>query len=206
METPISAFASVVGLTLFWVGVKKIELGTLRNAILTTADLLLGIVAFVQLGWLGLILFLGLSAVGLVGHSIHLAMQKDGHLVFAATRASAARADVRDLYDRLYASHMVFKYLGPISTAELVALLADRARTLDEIENMAVPVALLSVAHVQPDLVALVERVDRLLRLWQKPASEAMSVADTLTAATQVSAASFEAMLDGMIDTATWSE
>jgi hypothetical protein len=51
----------------------------------------------------------------------------------------------------------------------------------------------------RPELDALVERFDRLLRLYGKSASDAMQVADTLTKATQLAAATFDEMLDATI-------
>lgn len=203
METLVSTVAAVVGLTLFWVGVKKIELGGLRSTILTIADLALAVVAFVQLGWLGLGLFLVLSAIGVAVHSIRLAIQKDSHLVFAATRLGVSKGEAGELFDQIYAEHRVFGYLGPIRTAELVALLADRARDLTEIAAMATPIAMLSAAHNEPDIGSLVEKFDRLLRLSGKSAEDAPYMADVLTKATQISPASFSEVLEAMIASAS---
>src|SRR5688572_14205308 len=88
--------------------------------------------------------------------------------------------------------------MGRIEVAELISLLAQRARTPSEIEEMALPVALLWVVH-RPDLGCLVERFDTLLRLYGEPASESMRVADTLSAGTKASAATFTEMLDALV-------
>jgi len=88
--------------------------------------------------------------------------------------------------------------MGPLERARLVSELAPRARTIEEIEEMALPVALLWTVH-RPDLGWLVEHFDRLLRLYGLEASEAMRAADTLSAGTKESAATFEDMVEAMV-------
>jgi hypothetical protein len=102
------------------------------------------------------------------------------------------------LHDQLYRSHKVFKTLGPIRTAVLIRDLAERARSPREIADMASPVAMMSLTH-GTELSDLVARFDQLLRLWGKPAHEAMAVADTLTKGSQLAASSFNEFLDAMI-------
>lgn len=62
---------------------------------------------------------------------------------------------------------------------------------------MALPIAMLWVVQ-ECDLAWLVEHFDRLLRLYGKPASNAMQVAGTLTVATQRSAASSVEIVEAM--------
>ena len=70
---------------------------------------------------------------------------------------------------------------------------------MNEIADMALPIAMLLAAFDPGPMDDLVEKFDRLLRLAGEPATRAMDVADTLTRGTQVGAASFTEMLDAMI-------
>ena len=105
---------------------------------------------------------------------------------------------MEQLHARLWQAGGPFRSLGPIRLAQLISFLAQRGRSAAEIEQMARPVALLWVVH-RPELEHFVEQFDRLLRLHDEPASEAMRVADLLTASTQASAATFQEMLDALI-------
>ena len=150
MEVAISVAAVLVGVGLYWTGTKKLEAGSLATAILTAADLCLCVLGFVLLGWLGLVLAAAVTVIGLLVHSVRLAMQKESHLASAGARARTDKETMERLFDRLYESDKVFRQLGPVRTAHLIALLADRARSVDEIESMARPVALLWFINESP--------------------------------------------------------
>jgi hypothetical protein len=64
---------------------------------------------------------------------------------------------------------------------------------------MALPIVMLLAAFQPGPVEELVEKFDRLLRLTGEPANRAMNIADSLTSATQASAATFTGMLDATI-------
>ena len=90
------------------------------------------------------------------------------------------------------------KAIGPVEQAEMIKLLAERARSSEEIEAMAPAIGSLALLHGAP-LPWLVEHFDRLLRVAGEPAESAMDAAATLSASTKHAAASFGEMLEAMI-------
>lgn len=131
--------------------------------------------------------------------SLRLALKQESLLESAAAESNRTKEDMEALHGRLTDSHTAFERLGPIGTANLIRLLAHRERSPEEIEMMALPIMML-LATFQPGSVEeLVEKFDRLLRLTGEPANRAMNIADTLTAGTQASAATFNEMLDALI-------
>jgi hypothetical protein len=157
-------------------------------------EVVLLIIEVILLRWFGLILSI---AVGVIW-AVALAAKKEDILVYAATQAGSSKKEVEELHSRLWRKGGPFRVLGPIRTAQLISFISQRGRSLHEIEDMAMPLALLWVVH-RPDLEHLVDRVDRLLRLGSEPASNAMRLADTLTAATQKSAETFDEMLIALL-------
>jgi hypothetical protein len=160
-------------------------------------DAILLITSVVALGWLGFALTGLASLLGVLGWSVWLAAKKESLLVSAAIQIGSTKQEMQELHSRLYKSHRAFQQLGPIRLADLIRLIAERARRPQEIEAMALPIAMLSVTQ-ECELPWLVEYFDRLLRLYGKAASESMAVADALTVATQNAAASFREMVEGM--------
>lgn len=88
--------------------------------------------------------------------------------------------------------------MGPRRRAALVRALAERARVPDGGGPDGRGDRLLWVAH-RPDLEALVDDFDTLLRRFGKGAEEAMSVADTLSASTTHSAATFDQTIEALL-------
>lgn len=131
--------------------------------------------------------------------SLRLALEQKSFLESAALELRRPLGAVEELLQRLQASHEAMQVLGPIDTARLIYLLARRDRTMQEIEAMALPIAMLLVVSQVPSLEELVKKFDSLLRLADEPADRAMGVADTLTAATQASTTTFSEMLDALI-------
>jgi hypothetical protein len=131
--------------------------------------------------------------------SLRLAIEQEGLFQNAASELGCSKEEVEALHERLLRSNEAFEWLGPIESMKLIQYLAQRARTLQEIEVMALPVATLFAVSQLESLEVLVEKFDRLLRLADEPAIRAMSVADSLTAATQASTATFSEMLDATI-------
>jgi len=195
METLLQA---VLGLALLWLGLKPVELSSHLKTSIWVADFLLLAISIVSLGWLGLGILLLANLVGFLGWSLHLAMKKESLLVYAASQAGCSKNDMLELHDRLYGGHKAFRLLGPIKVAELLKRMSERGRDLNEIEEMAQPIALLHVAH-KVALEEVTDKFDQLLRLYGEPAGKAMSVADKLTKSAQLSAATFEEMLDSAI-------
>lgn len=198
VETLIGALALVVSIAALWTGRKRLEASRFTASVLSALELLLLGLGVVLLEWLGLVLFLVANVLGFVGWSIYLAMTEEEKVIYAATQAEVEKDEIQALHRRVRRSHKAFKIMGRIEVAELISLLAQRARTPSEIEEMALPVALLWVVH-RPDLAYLVERFDTVLRLYGEPASESMRLADTLTTGTKASAATFMEMLDAMV-------
>jgi hypothetical protein len=198
MELWLQAAGVLVGLALLWVGLRKLELSRPWAAVLGVLDVLVLVVSVATLGWLGLVLAAAASIAAILGWSIRLAMQLEEILVYAAIQADTSKDDMKQLHRRLKSSHRAFQQLGPIESARLISLLSQRARSADEIDQMALPIALLWVIH-RPELKWLVERFDRIMRLYSKPPGAAMEVADAITATTRRSAATFDEIIDGMI-------
>jgi hypothetical protein len=198
MELTVNVLGALLTTAVLWLGFKKLKLSSPVNAALWFLELgaLLGSVLF--LGWFGWVIFLVANALGVLAWSVYLAAQKERTLTYAATQAGTTKEEMQDLHQYLMTEHEAFMAMDPITVAQLISQLSQRNRSVEEIKQMALPIALLWVVH-RPELNSFVERYDRLLRLHGEPASRAMAVADTLTQATQHSAATFEEMLDAMI-------
>lgn len=197
METLLQILGLALSLLVLWLGLKKIELDRSWKAVMGVLDAGLLIASVIALGWLGFVIAGIATVLGVLGWSVWLAAKKESLLTSAAIQVGSTKQDMQTLHSELYASHRVFKQLGPIGLADLIRMIAERARQPDEIRAMALPIAMLSVTQ-ECDLAWLVEHFDRLLRLYGKPAGEAMAVADMLTVATQNAAATFTEMVDGM--------
>ena len=197
MSTVLQIAGVVLPLLLLWLGLKRIDLGSFWKAVLGVLDAGVLVVSVVSLGWLGWTIVVAANVFGFLLWTIRLAMQRDGLLTAAAVRTQASREDMRALQARLQ-PQKAFSTFGPLELAGLIRSLADCGRGCAEIEMMAPPIALLAVAHDQ-DAIRLAGDFDRILRLYGEPVSNAMAVADTLTASTLASACSFSEMLAACI-------
>lgn len=197
MELGVQVLSLIVALAVLWTGLRQLQLNRIWSGALWILDLLVLGVSVYFLGALGLVLALIATVVGVAAWSVRLAMRKESLLVSAAIAAGVDRDTTFELHGRLKGSHRVFQQIGQIELARLLGLLAQRARTPAEMQQMALPIAMLWVVQ-ECDLAWLVEHFDRLLRLYGKPAGNAMQVADKLTVATQRSAASFVEVVEGM--------
>jgi hypothetical protein len=197
--TVLGVLGVVLSLVLLWTGIRKSELSSPAKALVSFLDLALLVAGIISLGWLvGGLVVVAVNLLAILAHSTYLYIQYDDILTDAAVQGGASREEAHTLCKRLNASGGAFKALGPIRTAHLINFLSQRARSVTEIEQMAPALAALWVIF-RSDLEVLVEKFDRLLRLTGKPASEAMRVADVLTAGTQKAAATFDEMIDGML-------
>ena len=197
MEVALQILGLVLSLIVLWVGLKRLELDRPWKAILGILDALVLVTSVVALGWLGFALTAIASLLGVLGWSIWLAAKKESLLVSAAIQIGSTKVEMEALHRRLYSSHRAFRQLGPIGLANLMRLVAARARQPEEIAAMAPPIAMLSVTQ-ECEMPWLVEHFDRLLRLYGKGATESMAVADLLTVTTQGAAASFREIVEAM--------
>jgi len=152
----------------------------------------------VALGWLGVVILVGINIVaGLIWSAI-LAVKKEAILVNASVQsADMSVEEVGEIWDWMR-KEKAFAVIRPLQRGELIRVLAEQARSPQEIRPMAVAVAQLSVIF-DHDALWLAPRFDQLLRLYDKSASDSEEVADLLVTSTKRSAASFEDMLIAMI-------
>lgn len=200
LDTFVTAIGIVVGLGLWWKRVKKIELEGLTKAILSFLDLAVLIVTIVLFRWLGAIIFVIVSAIATIVISIKLAAEQQSILTSAAinSRESVTRADMEALHRRLRKQDDGIQVIGPIAEAKLLLLLAQRSRSMEEIEAMAPVIAKLWYMH-KGELPALVEGFDRLLRLYGMTAAQSVEAANKLTAAMKQTVGTFDEVLDALI-------
>lgn len=200
MGTLLAAIALVVGLLLFWLGIKKVRTNSYAWAVVSFLDVAVLVTATVMLRWIGLTLFILVNALALVVTCIRLAARKEELLVYAATQFDIDKAVAYQLNNAVSRSHRIWRYIGPINRAEFIAEASQRGRTPEEAFDMLTPVALLwSNDRRRMSIPNIVGQFDRVLRVWGKSASEAMEVADTLTVAARRSATTFPDVLDGLI-------
>jgi hypothetical protein len=197
MQTALQLLGVALLILAFWFGIRRVELASVWKATLSILDLALLVISVVSFGWLGLVVAGAATVLGGLAVSVRWAVQKDHLLTGAAVRAGVEKHEIEEVFDRL-ANEQAFAATGPIELATLVRLLTDCGRSPSEILAMAPPVAMLSAVH-DYKIEGLVSEFDRLLRLYGEPATQAMDVADVLTAATQASATSFAETLAASI-------
>ena len=198
-DTLIGVLALLVSVATFAFGLKKPDLSAFWKTLLYVLEIVALLASVFLLGWLGFWLLAASLLITFLVHSLRLFMKLESVLTSAAIEGGREHSEMKGLYDSLRGSHIALKWLGPIETANLIRYLAQRGREPEEIREMAIPIAMLLATFQPGTMESLVERFDRLLRLAGKASSDAMSVADTLTAGTQKGAASFNEMLDAMI-------
>lgn len=195
----LNALSIVLAFVLLWTRIEKVELSGYWKGLLSFVGV--GLLAFqvAGLGWpRSAFLVVGANGLLALAMSIRLAAQQDDVLARAAAVSRSTKQEMKALAKRLPQDHKVFRYLGPIRTAKLIDHLSDAARNIPEIEAMAPPVAMLWVMD-RPEMGVFVRDFDRLLRLVRKPASEAMSVADTVTETAQNLPMSLQEVIDSLI-------
>lgn len=198
VETLISAAALVVGLVLLWSWRRGLEVSSFQATLLSVIEVAGFVIAVVALGWLGVEIFVAVSLVALVVWSLVLAIKKQSILVNAAVQgADVSREDAEEIWQWMKGEKS-FAAVPPLKRAELIKTLAIKARKPVEIRAMAIPIAQLALIF-ECDPVWLAPRFDQLLRLYGHDAAEGPEVADTLTASTQLAAASFEEMVEAML-------
>jgi len=187
----------VASLALLWSGRRRLEFGSLLATVLTFLELLgLGL-AVASLGWWGAAVLGVVNIIAALVWSVILAARVESKLVYAAIQADETPEAMKALARRL-AQRKELKALSPTERAELIRLLADRARTPSEIEDIAAPVGMLRTIHSAP-LPWLVESFDRLLRLTNEPASNAAEVADIIHGTAQKAVGTFKEIVDAFV-------
>jgi len=166
--------------------------------LLSALDLLALALALMQLGWLGVALFVGVNIIGFSAWGVAEAIYVDAEMASAAALSGREKSEMRALAKALEQDRAL-TVLGPRRRARLIRLLSERARTPAEVRHMATPIGTLCIIGDKPDLSWLVERFDSLLRLHDKPAADAMDVADTITVSSQQSAATQNEMIEALV-------
>ena len=198
METLISAMVLALGLVLLWTGRRRFEFSSFQATLLSILEIVGVVVSVVTLGWLGVGILISVNLVATLVWSGILAAKKQSILVDASVQsADMGVEEAEELWDWMR-KQKAFAAMPPLERGELIRVLAEQARSAEEIRPMAIAVAQLSVIF-DYDAIELAPRFDQLLRLYGKNASDSEEVADTITTATKQSAASFEDMLVGMI-------
>jgi hypothetical protein len=197
MSVALTATTLVLSLALLWATVRRLPFGTPVSAALSAVDILALVLTVVSLGWLGIGLFMAANALGFVIWGVVHAAKIDEELTYAAIQADVPQASVKAAYHWL-GKQRELRAMGPRRRAMLVRLLCERARSPDEVRDMALPIGMLWLTH-KPDLAWLVEQFDAALRVYGEPASASMRLADVLTVGTQQSAANFEQMLEALV-------
>jgi hypothetical protein len=197
MDRALGMTTVIVSLVLLWSRVRRLEFNSLAASALTALELLGVGLAVVSLGWWGVAALGLVHLLAVLVWSVILAARVESNLVYAATRVGESSQTIKALAKRL-GQRRELRALGPTERALLISLLADRARNPAEIEDIAVPVAMLQTIHGVA-LPWLVERFDRLLRLSGEPAGKAMEVADTLEATAHAAAATFTEIVDAFV-------
>jgi hypothetical protein len=198
MATLLSAAALLVGLVLLWTWRRGLEVTSFQATLLSVIEVAGFLLSIATLGWVGVAIFILVGVVAILTWSVVLALRKDRILTAAAVQgAELDREGAEELWHWM-GREGSFGAVRPLLRAELICSLAGLARDSDEIRAMAPPIAALSlIFDCEP--LWLAPRFDRLLRLYGHEAADAEAVADTLTAATQRAADSFENMVEGMI-------
>lgn len=170
------------------------------DAILLVCELFFLVLTLVSLGWGGLFLFAGANIALLVVKSVKLAVIQEDQHQKVAIQTGTTKKEVSAAQARIWASNKTIRGLGPRGIARLMDLISQHHRTLPEVEEMVLPIAFLYIIN-RPDveMEKLVDDFDTLLRVWGKPATSAMSIADTLTGMNSVSAGTFQQNMDAMI-------
>jgi hypothetical protein len=193
--TVVSIVALLASLAVLWAGIRRFEFGSFTRTVLSMLELLGIAVSVISLGWVGLGLFVGANVIAILVWSVVLASRQQTKLTYASTLCGESRDAMYALARRLRSRHELRNY-GPIAIADLIVRLADRNRTTNEIESMAVPIAMLKTIHDVP-LDWLVDRFDQIMRLSGE--TDPINVADIVHNTTRHSPMSFREALDALV-------
>jgi uncharacterized membrane protein len=203
METVLSVTVLVLSFALLWTKARHIRFSTPLAALLSTLELAGVGIAVAALGMIGLIVLAGVNVVAFLAWGVTKAMEIEEDLAYAASQADADIKQMKAVH-RTLVGEKDLRLLGRPRISQLVRFLADRARQPDEIQSMGRPIGLLWIISrteggERANLKWLADCFDTLLRLYDRPASESMGLADQLTAATQRSATTFDELVESLI-------
>jgi hypothetical protein len=197
MDRALAIATLIASLALLWTGRRRLGFGSLTATVLTFLELLgLGL-AVASLGWWGFVILGIVNVIAGLVWSVILAARVESKLTYAAIQAGVPTEAMKELAKHL-GKRSQLKVLGPQQQAELIRLLAERNRSPDEIEDMAIPIGTLKAIH-DASLPWLVESFDRLLRLANEPASKSMEIADTIQGTTQNAVGTFKEIVDAFV-------
>jgi len=194
----LEAASLVVAVALWWLGIRKFEVSSTYKTVLSVIELGLLLATVIGLRWEGLLIFTSANAVGLLIASVRMAMRHETIIVGISNRTGATKEEVAALLKRL-GRREELKWVGPIDRAEWVREIADRGRSIDEIECIAPEIGALSLVYDRPDPTWLIRSFDRILRLYGMGAPQAHEAAETIHASIRASAASFDEMMEAFI-------
>jgi hypothetical protein len=112
MPVALAILALVVALALLWAGVRKLSWATPLHAVLSALDVLALVLALVQLGWMGLALFLGVNLMGFLTWGLRGAIYVDAELASAAAVVGREKSEMRAV-ERGLKNERALTVLGP---------------------------------------------------------------------------------------------
>ncbi len=196
--TAFSIVTLVASLALLWTRAKKLGWSTPVGAALSLFEFVALGISIVQLGWIGLLIFVMVNVAGFFISGMVGAAQVDADMAVAAAHGGYEKAEMQAALSTLIADNRL-TILGTKKRAKIVLALADRSRSPAEIEDMGSPIGMLYVIGEPRSIEWLVERFDTIMRLYGHRSEEAMDVADTLTASFQRSAATLEETIEALV-------
>ena len=197
MQTIVGIVGLLTTLGLVWSGRTRLRFGSYAATFLSVLEVLGVLVGVISLGWIGLVLFALSNVAAVLVWSCLLALRVEANLGPAVTETGEPMAEVKELARRLCGVEGL-RHVDPVRQSELIRALAERGRSIEEIEQIAPEIGKLHLLH-RADLLWLAARFDRLLRLTDEPAAKAEEIAATVSASASAGAAPFTEMLDAFI-------
>lgn len=196
--TSLSILTLVASLALLWTRAKKLGWSTPVGAALSLFEFLALAISIIQLGWIGLMIFVMVNIAGFLISGVVGAAQVDADMAAAAAHGGYEKVEMQAALSKLLADKRL-TILGTKKRAKIVLALADRSRSPAEIQDMGSPIGMLYVIGEPRSIEWLVERFDSIMRLYGHCSEEAMDVADTLTASFQRSASTLEETIEALV-------
>lgn len=147
-------------------------------------------------GILGEALSAGLDLNGIISASVGSATRVQTELATAGEAAGQSTDEMRALADRVNENPKLAS-VPPLQRVQMIRLLAERSRSLDEIEDMVGPIAQLAVLE-GVDPLWLAGRFDIQMRVWDEPSGKAEETASTLHGTTANSSMTLADLLDAL--------
>ncbi|HMI80822.1 MAG TPA: hypothetical protein VK480_03455 [Solirubrobacterales bacterium] len=197
VSTALAIGAFLASLALLFSSREKLKFNSFTSALISIFEIVGLAFTLVSLKWVGLFLLAAVNVVAFLAWGFAQGVRIEKKLTYASLKTESSASDLEDVAGWVRTQPQM-KGLRPVVVAELIKLLAERGRSIDEIKAMVVPIGLLQLTH-EPDSEWLVDRFDRLLRRADEPASKAMQVADIITNSWQRSASTFEDIIEALV-------